>query len=187
MKDISSLKRYETIYGVLIGAIPSLLFQIFPSETTIPFSWFLSIVTLLLIATWFCFASRAHAISDLEEARRSMESITEYQNIKLPITHLNWDKQKMKFTCNVDTNLLSKGQCLAIYRKKDDYDYLCGIARIMEYDVHEKMAQANVLPLDTKEFNGEPHPSKENVRLSPILDYDILDIFIKQHTEENDE
>jgi hypothetical protein len=187
MKDISFLKRYETIYGVLIGAIPSLLFQIFPPETTIPFSWFLSIITLLLIATWFCFASRAHVINDLNEIRVKMESLTEYQDIELSVTHLNWDKQKMKFKCNSATNLLSKGQCLTIYYKKDDYNYLCGIARIMEYDVNGKTAQANVVPLVKEELNDEPHLSKENVILSPILDYDILEIFIKKHTEENDE
>ena len=96
MKDINinSLKRYETIYGVLIGAIPSLLFQIFPPETTIPFSWFLSIITLLLIATWFCFASRSHALCDLEEYKNKMDVLQEYQNIKLSITNSNFAHQK---------------------------------------------------------------------------------------------
>ena len=186
-KCVSLLKRYEAIYGVFVGAIPSLLFQIIEPGVMIPFSWFLSALTLMLIVTWFCLASRAHAISDLEDTRRNIESLSEYKNIKLPITHLNWEKRKMKFTCNVDTNILSKGQCLAIYQKKDDFEYLCGIARIMEYDVYEKKAQANVLPLNTGELCDEPHPSKENVRLSPILDYDILNLFIRQHTEVNDE
>ncbi len=184
-KKISSLRRYETIYGVFIGAVPSLLFQIFPAETQIPFSWFLTVITILLIATWFCFASRAHAINDLEEANKRMESLLEYQNIKLPITHFSWNEQKMKFKSNVDTNLLAKGQCLAIYRRKDDYDYLCGVARIMEYDVSEKVAQANILSIDTKELQGEPPPAKEHIRLSPILDYDILEVFIRQYSEGN--
>lgn len=200
-RRIGLLRRYETILGVLIGAIPSLLFQIIKPDTEIPFSWFLSILTLLLIAMWFCFASRSHAISELEETREKleeangkieeahieMESLTGYQNIEFRITHLNWDMQKIRFNCNVDTNLLSKGQCVVIYQKKDDFNHLCGIAHITEYDVYEKKAQANVLPLNTGELCDEPHPSMENVRLSPILDYDILDLFIKQRKEVNDE
>lgn len=200
-RSIGLLIRYETILGVLIGAIPSLLFQIIKPETEMPFSWFLSVLTLLLIGMWFCFASRAHAISELEETREKLEeangkieeahieieSLTGYQNIEFRITHLNWDMQKIRFNCNADTNLLSKGQCLVIYQKKDDFEYLCGVAYITEYDAADKIAQANVIPLNISELPDEPRPSKEYIRISPILDYDILDFFIKQRMEVNDE
>lgn len=186
-KATSLLKRYETIYGVLIGIIPSFLFQIVPSETSVSFSLFLASVTILLIANWFLFASREHAINDLEEAKENLERLTEYQNITLPVININWDELKIMFTCNVDTNLLSKGQCVTIYYKKNEYDYPCGIGHIMDFDMQNRIAQANVLPLNLNEFAANPPPSKENVRISPMIDYEILDAFINENRSDDNE
>lgn len=185
MKDL--LKRYETIYGVFIGAIPSFMFQIFPPETTISFPLFLTIITLLLIINWFIFASRSHAINELDTAKAKLERMQEFQHLNLNITHLDWQEHKMKFTWNIDTNLLSNGQCIAIYYKKNGLDYLCGIGRIMQYNTQKKVAQANVIPLKSDDFNGELFPSKENVTLSPILNYDILNTFINNYGRSENE
>lgn len=184
---MASLKKYETIYGALVGAIPSLIFQIFPSDTMIPLSWFISIITVLLIATWFCFASRMHALSDLNDAKEKMIKMTDYKSIVLHITNLDWQEKKMKFNCNVDTNILSKGQCVAIYYKKNDFNYLCGIGHITKYDLQMKIAEARIMPLKSSEFDGEQFPSKENTHVSPMVDYDILDVFIKNYGRTSDE
>ena len=79
-KGAGFLKRYETIYGVLIGVIPSFMFQIFPSDTSVPFSWFLLAITALLIVNWFLFASRCHATAEVKGFKEKLADIT---NIKL--------------------------------------------------------------------------------------------------------
>ena len=93
----------------------------------------------------------------------------------------------MKISCNIDTNVIEKNQCLSLYQREDGYPYICGIARIIDVDIHNRIYTANILPInlvDDFRFNGSY--MKENLLVSPVLEYDILEALVKLTRENND-
>lgn len=170
-------RKYESIYGVLIGVIPSFSFAIIPADTNVKFSIFLIIITFLLLIIWFLGASYSRAMINCDSINNKLTEAEKRKNIELTVTHLDLNSNKMKFVCNAKTNVLSKDLCVTIYNVKNELKTPCGIGRITEYDSEKKIAQAKII-LVPIEGDVIDTLSIENIHLSPMVDYDMINAVV---------